>query len=834
MAYGGWPVLWTIACCIHASTASLFPSADTFANLNVANQESLSSSIENAAIVPKIQSVSSPFRLGYSYDSFRNSQLPRCLKLPVKVEDLSAGSSAVVEISKDLSVKEAGFLLSLDLSVSGLYAIFVITAGAGITTSAVSSKTSLNFVYKSTVKVYSNTVDTSSMDADNPSLYTAVGLQAKTSSDPNAWQNTCGNSFISEEQYGGSLIAILRIDFSNTDDLFGFRASIGLGVAILEIGVFIKTYFETIRRNVRVKVVLHQIGGDPTRLSDAVNGNTIASCDSSSGIELCLKILQSIVEYGQGTFAETVAEKPALIGFRTTSYDILGLKIPPLPIIEDRLRVARQYIEDEVDRSIETIARIDTFVGAGFVTPSRSAAFSTWRDFILKNNIPILGNALERCFTNLIVTNSTSVQNCITYYDQIIQPSRVLLEYPPEALFDTVVLATIADRALELNTTTKNTDVKIPGAPIGILSEIPGTSYVSSAGGTTTPSDPEERAYFQQYSNGTMFYSYPLGASFLPNGPLLSRYNQAILTPLSSSPLDSYSIRVGFPNPEGVQTLADSAYQFALLENPIAGGVTSPTADAPVKLNAQGVLFWNGKEGDTALLLEDVCAREFLTWTGGSSNLDDWRQFLGTPISELEEAYDGRNGKFCLFDNGIIYFEDIADRSAVARNAISSIALYGPTFQFWKSIFPPLPASLQMNNLPALASNISTLLSANARLPIFRSPIGSPLVATTPWVSLSSSTLLGYVTVFTGGLIFDPSGLKLDNSKLNHPFVGTFDIAAAKSNPKKWCYLSSGTSRDVVIGNVTYTEGSQVTTLSFGNSCVVKLSASDIDVDNNF
>ncbi|KAI8806985.1 hypothetical protein BJ742DRAFT_773479 [Cladochytrium replicatum] len=79
----------------------------------------------------------------------------------------------------------------------------------------------------------------------------------------------------------------------------------------------------------------------------------IRPCDRCCGLEHPYDIGPHVIEYGQGPFAHSVTEKFALIGFRT--YNIVGSQTPPLPIIDDRTRVARQYIEDEIERSIETV-----------------------------------------------------------------------------------------------------------------------------------------------------------------------------------------------------------------------------------------------------------------------------------------------------------------------------------------------------------------------------------------------------------------------------------------------------------------------------------------------
>ncbi len=144
------------------------------------------------------------------------------------------------------------------------------------------------------------------------------------------FRKVCGDLFLSEQQFGISLIANYKINFATEEDKQQFDKSISVGVAgILDISKNIEKVANHYQFNGEVEFSATQIGGNDAKLSLIFNNTDLGNmlkCDIKNMYD-CMDLTTSVFNYVQTELLQQ--SKIALYSpssYTFSSYSSLGMK----------------------------------------------------------------------------------------------------------------------------------------------------------------------------------------------------------------------------------------------------------------------------------------------------------------------------------------------------------------------------------------------------------------------------------------------------------------------------------------------------------------------------
>ena len=146
-------------------------------------------------------------------------------------------------------------------------------------------------------------------------------------------QRKCGDSFISEIEYGASLFVTLKIEYMNSSDKFqsgaGFKVDLKTGIFKSEENL--SKLDLDLKKRTRLSLVIRQLGGDPTALIRIVPAEAI-TC-TLDNLEPCMNTFEKVMEYLKGDFAKSLEitddqdSQWNIINYGVRRYDESGLEI---------------------------------------------------------------------------------------------------------------------------------------------------------------------------------------------------------------------------------------------------------------------------------------------------------------------------------------------------------------------------------------------------------------------------------------------------------------------------------------------------------------------------
>ena len=141
----------------------------------------------------------------------------------------------------------------------------------------------------------------------------------------------CGDGFISEIEYGASLLVSLRFQFLTEKDKeeFNKKVQIEYDGATLKLkgSSDIKSLSERVKETGRVVLEAQQIGGSDSGLLNMVS-NKMPSC-SLTNIENCLAVMEGVLDYGRDlkkSFDEADADDDIAKHWDVVGYTMTGYK----------------------------------------------------------------------------------------------------------------------------------------------------------------------------------------------------------------------------------------------------------------------------------------------------------------------------------------------------------------------------------------------------------------------------------------------------------------------------------------------------------------------------
>ena len=177
---------------------------------------------------------------------------------------------------------------------------------------------------------------TNSVDLDRQILNSE--RLAEIQGQPHKIYNFCGDSFISEVEYGASLMVTLRFQFLSEKDKSEFKQKTDIefddGVLKMTNSTSIESLSERLKETGRVTIEAQQIGGEDSALLDLISSE-MSSC-SMQNLTQCMTVMNGVFEYAKrlktsfdsSPIGDDISKKWDVIGYTTTDYKDLRRSAP--------------------------------------------------------------------------------------------------------------------------------------------------------------------------------------------------------------------------------------------------------------------------------------------------------------------------------------------------------------------------------------------------------------------------------------------------------------------------------------------------------------------------
>ncbi|MBF0441165.1 MAG: hypothetical protein HQK54_04610 [Oligoflexales bacterium] len=228
---------------------------------------------------------------------------------------------------------------------------------------------------------------------------------------PERLVEVCGDEFVSEIQYGASLIATLRLDFVKKEDKAEVESKLGLDIpdGKFKLDGQIKTVSKAVRNRTRVTLLAKQFGGDPAGLFKILPDN-MAYC-TLENIDQCLMTMNQLVIYAKSDFHASLLQPGTessgwnVVKYITQRYSDSGLiELAPSADTEIPLEVKlmRQDLERKYLAEMQLMARIDRLLSnaASRIDNGQLSKIYEMQKKV-SNNITILRDVQHYCLDNI-------------------------------------------------------------------------------------------------------------------------------------------------------------------------------------------------------------------------------------------------------------------------------------------------------------------------------------------------------------------------------------------------------------------------------------------------
>jgi hypothetical protein len=200
----------------------------------------------------------------------------------------------------------------------------------------------------------------------SPSFNNLLSLNGKGALENGVWLKICGDNYVKKITYGGLLIVGLQYEFTSEYFKKEFEATAyGAYNDIFKADAAHKSLSENTKRNIKLSIVAHQIGGktlDLARVLGDVNDDTgiyasekCALADSAT----CNKLIAGIVSYATNQYPKDIDALPAAIEYELRSYADLGSLIPGQPKLPQDVISMREQLLNVLDIQLEKSSIIE-------------------------------------------------------------------------------------------------------------------------------------------------------------------------------------------------------------------------------------------------------------------------------------------------------------------------------------------------------------------------------------------------------------------------------------------------------------------------------------------
>lgn len=274
----------------------------------------------------------------------------------------SGSPSATIRMTKSLSADELRNALGVDVSASVKASAFNGNVAVKFATESSSASMSEAFIF-SYEMLGKNALLTNGRLTD-------IG-QKLIGRDVSERKQACGTEFVQQVELGAQLFVSVRFDFATQDAKDEFKLALGGSISMGSLQVAVDVAKKTFKKNVTVKVLAFQVGGNAAALGNllAPDGDKVPSllCGIDKPEE-CEKTLAKVVAYASTDFPTQVNSlkwdptQPvgaAVLKYHTTEYvsggfpDLLREPSPitALAILQNRQDLYRKLLTLYQDRS---------------------------------------------------------------------------------------------------------------------------------------------------------------------------------------------------------------------------------------------------------------------------------------------------------------------------------------------------------------------------------------------------------------------------------------------------------------------------------------------------
>ncbi len=383
--------------------------------------------------------------IGTGWDSKAQSYRGVCGSFSLLDHRLGQPSgSALTDISVDRSQVETE--LGFDISAKARYALASGSASAHLATSMREDDYSDVFVFRATYDLGNLAMDQGSFQTN------ALGADAERNL---RWNETCGDEVITQIKSGASFYFVERIDFKSREAKSRFNAAVGLqfsgGVASGELDTKLQQAARDFRQSARVRIEVHQIGGNPAAIGLVLNGiggtpqvggdgaSAIVDC-AIDDLAKCRQARINAIQYTgrqQGGLYEQLGDPryaTSPTAYLTQSWTILG-KNPVNRILTQEIAAIRTTLQQKFEPLLGWKVRIDRLLmqAVNWSIPAEQLTdLQGWRSR-LEADLGLVNDAVVACYDALTFDpGGQPLAAKVTACQQAVD--RVPSEQPPQDL----------------------------------------------------------------------------------------------------------------------------------------------------------------------------------------------------------------------------------------------------------------------------------------------------------------------------------------------------------------------------------------------------------------
>jgi hypothetical protein len=196
-------------------------------------------------------------KLGYAYRS-EQGRFPGGACVSGK-EDAAGFSRSSFSFDQSLNERDAADQLGLSAGGRAQFGAYTASASARFMRSAVSSTYSVSAVW------LSDYLFSSQILTVTPDDKTATGKAVYDN--PDRWNETCGDEYVSGIIKGAKLFFSIRVDFSSQQEKQSFEAEFSVAGPLASVNGKMEQASQRFSRNTHITVTAYQIGGDVRRFA---------------------------------------------------------------------------------------------------------------------------------------------------------------------------------------------------------------------------------------------------------------------------------------------------------------------------------------------------------------------------------------------------------------------------------------------------------------------------------------------------------------------------------------------------------------------------------------
>lgn len=236
--------------------------------------------------------------------------------------------------------------VTVELTFNFLFFKFSVFAEYTREITETSTRTSFNFIAKSSSKNFFNY---------------GVGVDTLTEYGRDVYNNNhsqfgilCGDKIFKWYETGSMLMLSVVIEFESRQDKHTFGVGVKFNSNFNEFESSAKATLKSFRTNGKLKVIAHQIGGDPSALKRIIDMNDTRISCTFNDIERCLNFGNDIIKYINTDYPNQLKNNPAaevpLGTFEVNPISNIGLSSPK-SLVSIKVKTARKELESIVTKS---------------------------------------------------------------------------------------------------------------------------------------------------------------------------------------------------------------------------------------------------------------------------------------------------------------------------------------------------------------------------------------------------------------------------------------------------------------------------------------------------